>query len=56
MAWSGGLFTLTFDWGDERDAGRAIDADDHDTQDETFRAGIEATRHLGGQNAASALG
>ena len=54
MAWSGGLFGLNFDWTDERDAGSSISAADMDSQQEEIRAGIEATRHMGGQNAATA--
>lgn len=54
MGWSGGNFTLTFDWTDERDAGNPIDAANMDAQQEEIRAGIGDTRHMGGQNTPTA--
>lgn len=52
--WDGaGNFTLTYDWTDDRDNSVKIRADRHDTQDEDFRAGIEACIAKNGENAAT---
>lgn len=50
MGWSGENFTLDFNWANERDAGKRILAADHDTQDETFRLGIETALRKDGGN------
>ncbi len=54
MGWNGsGIFTRSYDWTNERDAGYKIDAAKFDTENDNFATGINACLAKNGENAAT---
>jgi len=54
MGWSAGKFSRVHDWTDDESGGYKILSARMDEEDDNFAAGIDACRHLGGQNPATA--